>query len=89
MMYVTEQISGNLYDLYSSQELAEYFASQKETRVVGSANGVYYVEDATLGSITAYYVDDSGYYWMLFSTCMQFDTYRDQMIQFCTSGSID
>ena len=47
------------------------------------------MEDATLGSITAYYVDDSGYYWMLFSTCMQFDTYRDQMIQFCTSGSID
>ena len=52
-------------------------------------DGVYYIEDASAGSISAYYVNDSGYYWILFSTCSQFDTYRDLMIQYCTSGILN
>ena len=88
-MYVTEQKMSNTFGLYTAKELAEAIAAQKETRVVGEANGVYYIEDAAMGAINAYYVDDSGFYWILSSTCSKFDTYREQMIQFCTSGKLN
>lgn len=89
IMYVTEQKMSNVFGVYTAKELAETIAAQKESRVVGEANGVYYIEDATLGAINAYYVDDSGFYWILSSTCSKFDTYREQMIQFCTSGKLN
>lgn len=89
IMYVTEQKMSNTFGLYTAKELAETIAAQKESRVVGQANGVYYIEDATMGAINAYYVDDSGFYWILSSTCTKFDTYREQMIQFCTSGKLN
>lgn len=88
-MYVTEQKMSNVFGVYTAKELAETIAAQKETRVVCEANGVYYIEDATMGAINAYYVDDSGFYWILSSTCSKFDTYREQMIQFCTSGKLN
>lgn len=89
IMYVTEQKMSNTFGVYTAKELAETIAAQKESRVVGEANGVYYIEDAALGAINAYYVDDSGFYWILSSTCSKFDTYREQMIQFCTSGKLN
>ncbi len=89
-MYVTEQKQANYFGIYTARELVEELASQKDSRVVRQANnGVYYIEDASAGSISAYYVNDSGYYWILFSTCSQFDTYRDLMIQYCTSGKLN
>lgn len=90
IMYVTEQKQANYFGVTTAEELVEELAAQKDSRVVHRAsNGVYYIEDASAGSISAYYVNDSGYYWILFSTCSQFDTYRDLMIQYCTSGILN
>ena len=77
----------------SSQEAAEDIASQKpDVRTVGSANGVYYVlQQDSLTVIKAYYVDDSGMYWVIdgmTSSSVDFEDYKDQLIRFCTSGNI-
>lgn len=92
LMWITEQISGNTFGYTSSQELAEYIASQKESRVVGSKNGVYYVEEADSKTVKAYYVDDSGYYWIISGFVTGGNDYganRDALIAFCTSGKLN
>lgn len=86
--------SANYAGYTTSQEAAEDIAAQKpEARTVESANGVYYiVQTGQLNVIKAYYVDDSGYIWIvdgMTSTSVNFDDYKDQLIQFCTSCSID
>ena len=78
----------------TSQEAAEDIAAQKpEQYTVESANGVYYiVSSGNVPGIKAYYVDDSGYYWVIdgYSTDAEnFNQYKDQLVQFCTTGSID
>jgi hypothetical protein len=87
-------ISANYAGYKTSQEAAEDIAAQKpDVRTVESANGVYYiVQTGQLNVIKAYYVDDSGYIWIvdgMTSTSVNFADYKDQLIQFCTSGSID
>ena len=91
-MWITEQIMGNNFGYTSSQEIAEYIAGQKDTRVVGSRNGVYYVEEAANATIKAYYVDDSGYYWIISGFVTggnDYNAYKDALIDFCTSGKIN
>ena len=67
-------------------------AVQKDTREVGSRNGVYYVEEAANSTIKAYYVDNSGYYWIISGFVTggnDYNTYKDALIDFCTSGKIN
>ena len=90
--WFTEQIAANNFGVYTSKELAEKIAAQDSGRTVGSANGVYYVEDAARGTIKAYYVDNSGYYWILYGFVTGGNDYaanRDQLIAFCTSGKLN
>lgn len=86
--------SANYAGYKTSQEAAEGIAAQKpEERTVECANGVYYiVQTGQLNVIKAYYVDDSGYVWIvdgMTSTSVNFADYKDQLVQFCTSGTID
>ena len=90
-MWITEQKQGNTFGLYTSQELAEAIAAQKTGCTVDSANGVCFIEDAGSATIKAYYVDDSGFYWILSGFVTggnDYAAYRDQLIAFCTSGQI-
>ncbi len=91
-IWFTEQICANDFGLYTSRELAEAIAAQGGKGVVGSANGVYYIEDADKATVKAYYVDDSGYYWILFgfvTNRYDYNSCRDQLIAFCTSGELN
>ena len=91
-MWITVQIFGNNFGYKSSQELAEYIASQKESRVVGSRNGVYYVEEVASKTVKAYYVDDSGYYWVISGFVTggsDYAVYGNALVDFCTSGKIN
>lgn len=91
-MWITVQIFGNSFGYKSSQELAEYIASQKESRVVGSRNGVYYVEELSAKTVKAYYVDDSGYYWIISGFVTggsDYAVYGNALVDFCTSGKIN
>ena len=77
----------------TSQEAAEAIAAQKpDQRTVECANGVYYiVQTGSSSVIKAYYVDDSGYFWIIDGTTssqVDFDEYKDQLVQFCTTGHI-
>ena len=91
-MWITVQIESNTFGYGSSRELAEYIAAQKDGREVGSANGVYYVEDAASGTVKAYYVNNSGNYWIIYGFVTSGNDYnacRSQLIEFCTSGKIN
>lgn len=78
----------------TSRELAEEIASQEQkSRTVDSANGVYYVvQTGNSQAVKAYYVDDSGYYWVVVGYTRggaDFDSCKAQLVEFCTSGKID
>lgn len=91
-IWFTEQICSNTFGVYTSKELAEAIAEQNSNYVVGSANGVYYIEDASHAAIKAYYVDDSGYYWILYgfvTSRYDYNSCRDMLIDFCTSGKLN
>lgn len=90
-MWITAQIVGNTFGYTSSQEIAEDIAAQKDTREVGSRNGVYYVEEASSATVKAYYVDNSGSYWIIYGFITggtDYNEHRDALIDFCTSGMI-
>ena len=92
VMWITEQISSNNFGYSSSQEIAEYIANQKDTREVGSRNGVYYVEEKDSATVKAYYVDDGGFYWIIYGFVTggnDYSAHRDALIDFCTSGRIN
>lgn len=91
-IWFTEQVCSNTFGVYTSKELAEAIAAQNSAYVVGSANGVYYIEDASRATIKAYYVDDSGYYWILYGFVTgryDYASCRDMLIGFCTSGELN
>ena len=90
-MWITEQVMGNTFGYASSQEIAEDIASQKEGREVSSRNGVYYIEEEASKTIKAYYVDGARY-WIIYGFVTggnDYDTHRDALINFCTSGRIN
>ncbi len=78
----------------SSRQAAEDIAAQRpDERTVDSANGVYYIiQRGNINVIKAYYVDNSGMYWVvdgMTSGSVNFDDYVDQLIEFCTTGRIN
>ena len=78
----------------SSRQAAEDIAAQRpDERTVDSANGVYYIiQRGNINVIKAYYVDNSGMYWVIdgmTSGSVNFDDYVDQLIEFCTTGRIN
>ena len=92
-MKVSITRSSNYAGYKTSEEIARYIASQRpDERTVGSANGVYYVlQGGNNPVVKAYYVDDSGYYWIVdgyTKSGLNFDDYVNQLIQFCTTGNI-
>ena len=86
--------SANNSGYQTSQEAAEDIVAQKpEERAVECANGIYYVvQKGQINVIKAYYVDDSGFIWIvdgMTTSRANFDDYKDQLVQFCTSGVIN
>ncbi len=88
-IWMTVEIFSNTFGYTTGQEIAERFVDDGNG-LVDSRNGVYFVEKDE--AVRGCYVDDSGYYWMIYGFVTSRGDYaaeRDRLIDLCTSGTID